>query len=825
MSAFDRADAAALVQLASFTELDLTDLGLPSPWRVIQTFTTSIGVQGYVAMGSLPSQPATTVALLAVGLSWDNFIENSLLGEHVLSFPPSGLVDDDKALADLGYSNFYESLRTKMWASVLFAKATVRQFTTAMPMVVTGLGPGAPLAQMAALDFRPSHKWGDKTSPATDMTEYAFSCVPAGNQAYASSFNTLVPAGYTVNLRMTSGVTVDFYPTGYPQNYVLAGKVQGADAKIADPDDPWVERDSPYYQQTLSAVAGPRQRATRAAQTGAATRLVDGYSPLLAYTMSRLSLSEYQRFQHPELPLKVPDGYSFHDDVRNGDVQWGSIYYSADRVVVAFRGLSTWQEVVTTWGSNRVAQPSWLSAGGRILTSYDAIYGGLRSDLHTKLRGLNMDSKPLVLTGHDVGGALASIAAYDMKLNPVERAPAPAGIYTFGAPPVGDGTFRLGYDGTMGAMSFQVVRPDDVIPKLDLLSVQTLPQQQSLPGGLQSPLNGSVYHALTVYSQLLDPFGGVVAAESEVTARAKKYHADAVRDYQAGKAEVHQCLLDTAQTDGKLTFSWALDGSYTPPWHDARDRAVHVLTDVVVRPGHDLVLEAPAGEEVRIFAQRLTLTPGARVRLATSARLHIGHLRVLDATEDARETGLARIDVVGTPGAHGVPGQPGEPGTNGAPGQAGGQGSHGGTGHRGQHGGNAWPANFFIDTLEGVLVVHVEGGAGGNGGNGGAGGNGGNGGSIGRGRVAPGGNAGSGGSGGTGGSAGAGSVVTIDVNHFTPGSHVVAETPQAPGGKGGVGGPGGVGGRGMPSGRAGAAGPVGTPGANGRAGTVIVRQA
>lgn len=842
-TAFDRGDAAALVQLAAFAELDLTGLGLPNPWKVIKTFTSSPGGQGFVAKGPLPST-GQTVALLVVGISWPDFIEQSLSSQHTLSFPPAGLLASDFAMTDLGISNFYDSFRSSMWTQILFARQTVPDFQASMPLVVTGIGPGALFAQLAALDFLPGHTWNKQTSPATDMTAYAFSCAAFGNQPFADAFRQSVPAGYTVNLRTNTGITVDFYPTspGPAQQYILAGEVHGADAKIPTPDDPWVERDSPYYAAQLSpsdSMLTFRRPGGRTARRAASARYVLGcqqsaaeadtpaaesYDPSLAYPMSQLSLAEYQRYQHPDL-FAPPAPYTFGGDITGGGVQWGSLYWSADRVVAAFRGLETWQETVMTWGDNGVTQPAWLVAQGSILSTYSAIYDSIRADLRTKLAALNMNAKPLVLTGHDLGGALASIAAYDLTLNPQTGVAAPAGIYSFGAPPAGDFLFNRQYLATMGAISFQVVRPDDVIPKLDFLTVQPLPSIRQLPGGTSNPLNGSVFHALTTYSQLLDPFGGVtLKGNDDVSPEAIRHFEDAVAGYRLERNEVHRCLLDTAETGGRLRFSWSHDGSYTPPEHDAHGRASHLVNEVIVRPGHELILEAPHGQEVRLFATRLTLSPGSRVRLSTESRLNIGHLRVLAAAPDARETAPPRIDVVGAGGADGVAGAPGLNGANGGPNEPGAAGGHGGGGTDGTRGGDAPGATFQLGTIEGTLVVHVAGGQGGNGGDGGAGGNGGNGGAMSPGIVEFGGAGGAGGWGGPAGAGGDGSTVFITYRDLGPHASIFAETPAAAPGRPGRGGAGGRGGNGTPPGLNGSAGAAGTPAAPGRTGHVIVQQ-
>jgi hypothetical protein len=63
--------------------------------------------------------------------------------------------------------------------------------------------------------------------------------------------------------------------------------------------------------------------------------------------------------------------------------------------------------------------------------------------------------------GHSLGGALAVIAAENLRL---EFGGAVSGVYTFGLPRVGKADFARRYDGALGERTFRLVHGDDIIP-------------------------------------------------------------------------------------------------------------------------------------------------------------------------------------------------------------------------------------------------------------------------------------------------------------------------------------------------------------------------
>jgi hypothetical protein len=74
--------------------------------------------------------------------------------------------------------------------------------------------------------------------------------------------------------------------------------------------------------------------------------------------------------------------------------------------------------------------------------------------------------KPLFLTGHSMGGALAVLTGCRLA----KRGRAPVAIYTFGAPRVGDSDFCAGYD----LPTYRIVNRLDLVPEMPMASMKRL---------------------------------------------------------------------------------------------------------------------------------------------------------------------------------------------------------------------------------------------------------------------------------------------------------------------------------------------------------------
>ncbi len=100
-------------------------------------------------------------------------------------------------------------------------------------------------------------------------------------------------------------------------------------------------------------------------------------------------------------------------------------------VVLAFRGTeaNSIQDIKTD--ANAVQQT--CKTGGKIHSGFDKAYKQVAQDIDKALAADALADKPLFITGHSLGGALATIAA-----KKITHKGGNAGCYTFGAPRIGD---------------------------------------------------------------------------------------------------------------------------------------------------------------------------------------------------------------------------------------------------------------------------------------------------------------------------------------------------------------------------------------------------
>ncbi len=100
-------------------------------------------------------------------------------------------------------------------------------------------------------------------------------------------------------------------------------------------------------------------------------------------------------------------------------------------VILAFRG--TEATSMKDIKADAKAMQQACESGGKIHGGFQDAYEQVARDIETALADEALTSKPLFITGHSLGGALATIAA-----KKITHKGGNAGCYTFGAPRVGD---------------------------------------------------------------------------------------------------------------------------------------------------------------------------------------------------------------------------------------------------------------------------------------------------------------------------------------------------------------------------------------------------
>ncbi|NUU62041.1 lipase family protein [Paenibacillus agri] len=149
----------------------------------------------------------------------------------------------------------------------------------------------------------------------------------------------------------------------------------------------------------------------------------------------------YAQYTNPDGSFVVPLNYTVVDTIQaksisNAWERFGFILESAQEIIVAFRGtIST-----TNWISNAMAmqiKPDFIKEDCLTHRGFTNIYSSAREGILSTLGRLSPE-KILYITGHSLGGALATLCAIDVAANTNHTSP---NLFTYGSPRVGDPEF------------------------------------------------------------------------------------------------------------------------------------------------------------------------------------------------------------------------------------------------------------------------------------------------------------------------------------------------------------------------------------------------
>jgi hypothetical protein len=140
-----------------------------------------------------------------------------------------------------------------------------------------------------------------------------------------------------------------------------------------------------------------------------------------------------------------------------------------------FLGLCDTHAVLAFRGTEPVTVPNWVTDVVTRLVERVEYQGRVHQGFSSVLRRSwgrieaildEVGDRPLFLTGHSMGGALAVLTACRLA----KRGRAPVATYTFGAPRFGDTAFCAGYS----LPTYRVVNRLDLVPEIPLASVRRL---------------------------------------------------------------------------------------------------------------------------------------------------------------------------------------------------------------------------------------------------------------------------------------------------------------------------------------------------------------
>jgi hypothetical protein len=159
-------------------------------------------------------------------------------------------------------------------------------------------------------------------------------------------------------------------------------------------------------------------------------------------------------------------------------------------VVLAFRGTSNLKDWIADARFRKVP----LGAPGDIRV-HDGFLQDADSLLPKIINAINGNPKPILVCGHSLGGALASLSAFCLAKSNFEV----RSVYTFASPRVGNAAWRDAYNAqrpnsnpnwTLGDRTFRVAAAGDLVPYL--------------PGALTPPLNGYRHVGTEIFVEATD---------------------------------------------------------------------------------------------------------------------------------------------------------------------------------------------------------------------------------------------------------------------------------------------------------------------------------
>ncbi|MCU1329273.1 MAG: lipase class 3 [Bryobacterales bacterium] len=112
----------------------------------------------------------------------------------------------------------------------------------------------------------------------------------------------------------------------------------------------------------------------------------------------------------------------------------------------------------------QIRHSAWGTSGAKVHDGFGKALGAVWGTIGVLPERLqNLGNKSVWITGHSLGGALAELCAARAVIDagiPVQ------GVYTFGQPRVGDGTFATAVENAIGDRIFRHVNHRDIVPRV-----------------------------------------------------------------------------------------------------------------------------------------------------------------------------------------------------------------------------------------------------------------------------------------------------------------------------------------------------------------------
>ncbi|CAM3543449.1 lipase family protein [Parendozoicomonas haliclonae] len=134
------------------------------------------------------------------------------------------------------------------------------------------------------------------------------------------------------------------------------------------------------------------------------------------------------------------------------------------KIIVAFRGT---EATLGEWMNNaQIAKDTWTEDNplGMVHSGFYEAFNSVWNQVLAEIQRLRTHNQTIWLTGHSLGGALATIAAATLELQqPDIRV---NGVYTFGQPRTANHLFAKNYNNRLKERTFRCVNNNDVITRI-----------------------------------------------------------------------------------------------------------------------------------------------------------------------------------------------------------------------------------------------------------------------------------------------------------------------------------------------------------------------
>jgi triacylglycerol lipase len=142
----------------------------------------------------------------------------------------------------------------------------------------------------------------------------------------------------------------------------------------------------------------------------------------------------------------------------------GYVMANDQAIVIAFRGTEgkNRKDWITNLNFDHVEIPD-----GQVHEGFNSAINCIWEDLLLTVVKFRTQAQPVLLTGHSLGGALATLAT----LRLIHAGQSVQGLYTFGSPRVGDRTYMDHFNAAMNDRAFRFVNDEDIVAKLPFKAI------------------------------------------------------------------------------------------------------------------------------------------------------------------------------------------------------------------------------------------------------------------------------------------------------------------------------------------------------------------